>query len=53
MVFIALSGVISAHEDLADRAGPYIGGSAVAVALFCARAVGKQYDKLCGFEDED
>jgi hypothetical protein len=46
VVFIALSGVVSANEDLADKAGPYFGGSALAAALWCATAVGKAFDKL-------
>ncbi|MFI6497204.1 hypothetical protein [Nonomuraea typhae] len=51
VVFIALSGLVAANEDRADKLGPYLGGSALTIAYFCAVSVGKAYDKLYPSEE--
>ncbi|MGV9383584.1 hypothetical protein ACWDRB_47760 [Nonomuraea sp. NPDC003707] len=48
VVFIALFGIISAHEDQADKLSLYLGGGALPVAWWCARKVAEQYDKHYG-----
>ncbi|MFI9845140.1 hypothetical protein ACIHFD_49535 [Nonomuraea sp. NPDC051941] len=53
VVFVALSGIVSANEDLADKLGPYLGGSALGIALLCSRQVGRAYDKKYGPGDDN
>ncbi|MET7335969.1 hypothetical protein [Nonomuraea sp. NPDC005650] len=48
VAFIAMYGIISAHEDQADKLSLYLGGGALPVAWWCARKVVEQYDKRYG-----
>ncbi|MET7335968.1 hypothetical protein [Nonomuraea sp. NPDC005650] len=52
VVFFALYGVFSAHEDEADRVTLYTGGGAVPMALWCASQVGRAYDKKYGPDND-
>ncbi|SDI56378.1 hypothetical protein SAMN05421505_17011 [Sinosporangium album] len=53
VAFIALSGVIAANEELVDKLGLYMGGSALTIAWMCAAAVGKAFDKLYPENDHE
>ncbi|MEU4231088.1 hypothetical protein AB0F17_42925 [Nonomuraea sp. NPDC026600] len=53
VVLIALYGIISDHEDQADKISLYTGGGAVPIAWWCAQVVAKQYDKRYGDNAED
>ncbi|GAA5057022.1 hypothetical protein GCM10023259_040550 [Thermocatellispora tengchongensis] len=46
VVFIALFELVQANEDLAQKLGPYLGGSGI--ARLSAKHVSRAYDKLYG-----